>query len=344
MPPRTVLPNKFEKYFIIRPYDWHEVRIGYYHVSTIGAYNQNREQKEHSGPCLRDTFYGFIPVDKKKQSLNTQGNFKQGDFIHEKGEGIAKINDPFVFPEFPLQRLLAHGKQKIIILGSIDLPKQKQLTLDDNPINAIVINITDFKSASDYTFPYDNSEKNRNPTHFDQVNIYTYWLLNYYLNNKYITVEDITVAYVNKHELYTGEQKVKYNNDKALGIFVDFVSRAFELDTKLKRFMKIYDEWYDHHLEELKGNEKNTPETIQLKIDMIDCLPTKEPHKWCKFCDNRFRCRDNVIFDADVRVYSMEEIEIFYKNETGKSPTYRGKYSKTFDKFAYGFNRPKDEL
>jgi len=344
MPPRTLLPNKYLKYFIIKPYEWHQNKIGYYHVSQIGANNQRLEPKDHSGPCLRDTFYGFIPIDVKLQSLNTQGNFGVGNIFHPHVENIQKTNNPFNFPEFPLQKLLDHDGQKIIVLGSIDLPRQKILTFDDNADDPIPIHITDLKTASDYTFPYDNSVMNRNPTHFDQVYIYGYWLINYYLNSKYNKLIDLTVAYINKHEAYTGEQVEKYDNDHGVGIFIDFITRAFTLDTKLRRFMKIYSEWCDHCVEELKGNEKNTNLMLELKIQMNECLPTREPHKWCKFCDNRFRCRDNVVFDCDVRKYSVEEIEVFYKNETGKNAYWRGKHTKAFEKYAYGFKLEDNEL
>lgn len=340
-PPRTILPNKYKKYFIIRPYDWHQNKIGYYHVSQIGNNNQDLKQKEHSGPCLRDTFYGFIPIDVKIQSLITEGNFGVGHLFHGHIEIIQKTNDPFNFPEFPLQKLLDHDGQKIIILGSIDLPRQQILTFDDEAKDPIPIHITDLKTASEYTFPFDNSIMNRSPTHFTQVYIYGYWLMNYYLNQKYNELIDLTVAYINKHEAYTGEQRELYDNDAGMRIFIDFISRAFELDTCLKKFMEIYNEYSDYIKDHPAPGKNHIDE---YKISMNETLPVREPHKWCKYCDNRFRCRDNVIFDEDVRKYSIEEIEVFYKNETGKNAYWRGKHTKAFEKYSYGFRLEDNEL
>ncbi|KKK66584.1 hypothetical protein LCGC14_2962610, partial [marine sediment metagenome] len=81
-----------------------------------------------------------------------------------------------------------------------------------------------------------------------------------------------------------------------------------------------------------------------LKIKMNACLPRKEPHHWSKFSKYRFRSRDNVIFDEDVRTHSIEEIEGFYTKETGKKPYYRGKHTKAFESYAYGFKISGDEL
>ena len=342
-PPRTILPNKYLDYFVIRPYEWHQNKIGYYHVSQIGSSHVNLDPKKHSGPCLRDTFFVFIPIDKKKQSLLTTGNFEVGNIFHGHVEDIKKTNNPFHFPEFPLQRLMDRNGQKLIILGSIDLPRQKILTFKDNANKPIPIHITDLKTASEFTFPYDNSEDNQNPTHFDQVTIYGFWLMNYYLRRKYNRLVDLTVAYLNKHEAYTGEQVRKYNNEAAKVIFVDFIKRAFILDKKIRQFMKILNE-YENKLLEV-GPDKFTDEMREsYHIRLNECLPDREPHHWCKYCNNRFRCRDNVVYDCDVRKYSIEEIEVFYKNETGKNAIWRGKHTKAFDSYSYGFKVEGDEL
>ncbi len=338
MPPKTVLKNQYLKYFEPEKTEWHRNIIGEYHVSAIGSNQQSLKQNKHSGPCLRNTFYGYIPVDKKEQSLTTRGTFKMGIMMHKVVQMGAKDNRPCIV-EFPLARTFESGEDRITLFGSADL-----VEFDNIPEGGKVLYVTlvDLKSASDWTYPYQ--AESLNPTHRDQVVIYAYWLQNFVFNPKVMKISKIRVVYMNKQEAYCGEIDIPYDNDKAVGTWIDFISRAFELDTKLHRFMKIYNEWYLYHLDELKGLTKNPKLELELKMGMNNCLPTREPHHWCKFCDNRFRCRDNVVFDADVRKYSVEEIEVFYKNETGKNAIWRGKHTKAFDTYAYGFKLEGDEL
>ena len=338
MAPNTRLQNEYVKYFIIRERDWHEKKIGYYHVSVVGCNHQYLEPDKHSGPCLRAAFYEY--TSPKEQSLSTKGNFHVGNSVHSEVELKAKINDPFCFPEFPLQRLFEHKGHKIIALGSIDIPTQKELTLEDNAEDPILISVIDLKTASNWTFPFDESDIN--PTHFDQTKIYSFWLITYYLNRKYNKMDELTITYINKHEYYCGEQTQKYNNLEAKEIFTSFIKRCFKLDSRLKKFVKLKHNYDILFEDEPKPNEDRV---LELKLSINKCLPDAEPMHWCKFCDNRNRCRDNVYFDEDVRMYSIAEIEKLYENETGKKSYYRGKHTQAYNKFEYGFKvEAEDDL
>ena len=330
MPPRTRLPNKYEKYFEAKPTEWHRNIIGEYHVSAIGVNHRELEQNEHSGPNLRDTFYEY--ANPLPNSATTRGNFKMGNIMHKYVQKGAKANRPCIV-EFPLAKTFTSGNQTIKVFGSIDL-----IEFDKEPDKDGIATITlvDLKSASDYTYPF--GPEKLNPTHQDQVMIYAYWLQNWILNPKVMKISKIRIVYMNKHEAYCGEIDIPYDNDKMIGYWVDFISRCFELDTKLRRFTKIYVKYM-----EIMG--KSGFHNVQdLKIKMNACLPRKEPHHWSKFSKYRFRSRDNVIFDEDVRTHSIEEIEGFYTKETGKKPYYRGKHTKAFESYAYGFKISGDEL
>lgn len=311
----TSLPNKFEKYFIIKPKKWHGNIIGIYHPSSIGCTHTELNQDDHSGPCLRDTFYEY--VNPKEKSLTTRGNLEAGNIMHPIVERNAKKNDPFCFPEFPLQKLFKKGIMKIITHGSIDLPRQMRLTFLNEPEDPIYVNIGDIKTSSEYTFP--KTEEDQNPTHFDQTYIYAAWLQNFYLNSNYIKIKDLTIIYINKHNLYTGEQTIPYDNMKGLSKFLDFIDRCWTLHEALLKYMFNRMELFNHYQ------------------NISEILPPKEPHKWCKLSENLQRCRDNVIFEENIKSYTDEEIEEIYKTETGKSPKWRGDYSKTFLNFKAKF-------
>lgn len=324
MPPRTNLKNQYEKYFEAKPTEWHRNIIGEYHVSAVGVNHQDLEQNEHSGPCLRDTFYGYVnPI---KQKISTTGNFKVGNIFHKYVQDRAKANRPCIV-EFPLARSFSVGDQTIKVFGSVDIIEFDQIP-KENQIQTVTF--VDLKTASDYTFPYSSVELN--PTHRDQVMIYAYWLQNYIFDKKLIRISKIRVVYMNKHEGYCGEVDILYDNDKALHVWVDFIHRCFELHKKFNQFLDL-----------ITGNKEGYS-TIDQRILQNKCLPEKEPHHWCKFCDYRFRCRDDVIHDVDVRKYSTEEIEAFYTKETGKKPFYRNKHTKAFESYAYGFCIEDNEL
>ncbi len=328
MPPRTRLPNKYEKYFEAKPTEWHHNIIGEYHVSTIGVGHQDLEQNEHSGPDLRDTFYEYI--NPLPNNATTRGNFKMGNIIHTEIQAIARANRPCIV-EFPLAKTFINGDQRIKVFGSIDLIEYDDELAKNGIIQAITL--VDLKSASDYTYPY--GPENLNPTHRDQVMIYAYWLQNWILNPKVMRISKIRIVYVNKHEAYCGEVDIIYDNDKAVLIWVEFINRCFELNKQLWKYKKIEEEW--KHLE--SGNDG-----LDERIELNSCLPKSEPHHWSKFSKYRFRSRDNVIFDEDVRTHSIEEIEGFYTKATGKKPFYRGKHTKAFETYVYGFKLKGDEL
>ena len=163
-------------------------------------------------------------------------------------------------------------------------------------------------------------------------------------------MDELTITYINKHEYYCGEQTQKYNNLEAKAIFTSFIKRCFRLDLRLKKFVKLkshYDKLIKDCPKEMgfKKLELIEDEQLELKLKINKCLPDAEPMHWCKFCDNRHRCRDNVYFDEDVRIYSIAEIEKLYEKETGKKSYYRGKHTKAYEKFEYGFKlKPEDDL
>ncbi len=329
MPPRTRLTNKYEKYFEAKPTEWHRNIIGEYHVSAIGVGHQDLEQNEHSGPDLRDTFYEYI--NPLPDSALTRGNFKMGNIMHREVQTDAKANRPCIV-EYPLFRTFIRGDQRIKIFGSIDLIEYDNELAKNGIIQAITL--VDLKSASDWTYPY--GPENLNPTHRDQVIIYAYWLQNWVFNIKVMKISKIRVVYMNKHEAYCGEVNVIYDNDKALLIWIEFINRCFELDKKLHDYTKMYKN-YKISLDESNQMKTTKKQKTELRIELNGCLPQSEPHHWSKFSKYRFRSRDNVIFDEDVRTHSIEEIEGFYTEATGKKPLYRGKHTKAFETYAYGF-------
>ena len=109
--------------------------------------------------------------------------------------------------------------------------------------------------------------------------------------------------YVNKQNEYVGEQTEEYDNNKGLDRWLNFIQRCFQLHDYL-----------------IKGE-----------------LPPREPMKWCRYCKYGQRCRDNVIYDEDVKEYTNSEIEELYQQETGKSPIWRGNYTKAFMGFRSKF-------
>lgn len=260
-----------------------------------------------------------------------------GIIMHEYVQRGAKKNRPCIV-EFPLAKTFTSGDQTIKVFGSVDL-----IEFDEKPDKNGIATVTlvDLKSASDYTYPFGPDKLN--PTHRDQVMIYAYWLQNWILNPKVMRISKIRVVYMNKHEAYCGEIDIPYDNDKMVGYWVDFISRCFELDTKLIRYIKLSKIW-ENSLSEFNRIKFTKKMKTDLKIKMNGCLPRSEPHHWSKFSKYRFRSRDDVIFDEDVRTHSIEEIEGFYTEETGKKPFYRGKHTKAFESYAYGFKLKGDEL
>ena len=70
-------PEKFND-----PIDWHAKRVGVYHVSVIGCNHKDLEPDDHSGPCLREAYWGY--VNPRPPTVETIGNFEEG-IDHHKG-------------------------------------------------------------------------------------------------------------------------------------------------------------------------------------------------------------------------------------------------------------------
>ena len=217
--------------------------------------------------------------------------------MHSEVQRIYVINHHGAIAECPLGRRIIYGDLEFIILGSIDITDSE---FSDKPL-VNWIDVIDFKSASDWTFPKDIDDKN--PTHFDQTKIYTFILFTFTLNSTYNKIRDIKVVYMGKHNLYTGEQIIKFNMAECASKYSSFIQRCSKLHMAL----------------------------IQKK------LPDKEPMKWCSMCDYRSRCEANVISMEDVPSLMIKEVRNLYSKETGKSPMWRGKETKGFEKFKYRF-------
>lgn len=230
--------NLYRKYWIETPVPTHEYMIGIYHVSQIGNSHQDLDSDEHSGPCLRQGYWQYLePIELTEGTL---GNFHMGRLLHRNVQEIMKINNPATINEFPLR----YWTNDIIISGSIDT-----VVFSKNKISII-----DFKSASQYTLPKGKYDKN--PTHFTQVYLYAYLLS--LMFGSHIKIKDVSLIYINKHNLATYEQTEKYDSEKGEAIFKDFLERCFYLDGCLKHKQ----------------------------------VPVPEPMKWCKYCDYRGKCKE----------------------------------------------------
>jgi hypothetical protein len=235
------MDNLYEEFWIEEPKKTHEYEIGTYHVSQVGVNHSDLEYDEHSGPCLRQGFLEY--KEPKEQSNGTIGNFHIGNILHAEVQRIAKINNPAVINEFPLRMWI---RDNLIISGSVDTV----IFAKDG------VSVIDFKTASNYTLPKGDFDKN--PTHFAQVYIYAHILHNHVFCSGW-NVKDVSVAYINKHNLETFRQTEKFDGDKSLDLFNDFVERCMYLDTCLKN----------------------------------DDLPVPEPMKWCKYCKYLDFCVDD---------------------------------------------------
>ncbi len=229
--------NHYNEFWINKPKAVHEYEIGTYHVSQVGNSHSDMEDNEHSGPCLRQGYYQYLnPAERRDETI---GNFHIGNILHEKIQEILKLNNPAVINEFPLRIWL----DDIIISGSVDSVSFSKKG----------IHIIDFKTASQYTLPKGKYDKN--VTHFTQVYIYA-GLLSQVVK---LPIVDISIVYINKHNLATFKQTEKYNKDKALEIYEDFIERCFYLHNCLTKKE----------------------------------LPIAEPMKWCKYCDYKEICKED---------------------------------------------------
>lgn len=233
------MDNLYNKYWIENPKEVHEYKIGTYHVSQVGSAHPDLEANEHSGPCLRQGYWQYL--EPKAFPIGTIGNFHMGNIIHEHLQRILKINNPATISEFPLRMWIYDN---MIISGSVDI-----VLFDKEGAHVI-----DIKSASRYTLPRGKYDKN--PTHFAQVNIYAH-ILDRHVFGESIPIKDISILYVNKHNLATFKQTEKFNAEKAEETFNDFVERCAYLNKCLE-------------------NKE---------------VPVAEPMKWCKYCDYKEKCK-----------------------------------------------------
>ena len=231
------MKNLYNKYWIEEPKKAHEYKIGTYHVSQIGNSHGDLEPAEHSGPCLRQGYFEYL--DPTEFGDGTKGNFHLGNILHEEAQKIMKINNPAVVNEFPVRMWIFDD---MILSGSID----------SVVFTKKGIHIIDFKTASQYTLPKGRYDKNI--THFTQVNIYAH-MLGSLLD---IPIIDISLVYINKHNLATFKQTEKFKGEKALEIFNDFVERCAYLN----------------------------------KCLLNKEVPIAEPMKWCKYCRYRGKCEE----------------------------------------------------
>lgn len=246
------IENKYMDYYINKEKDWHEKKVGFYHVSGVGNNHPKLESHEHSGPCLRDTTYGYLaPLP---QTLSTMGVFKCGDIHHAYIQKQYKKNHPLSNIEFGLQDILKKGKAKIYSLGSIDILDQKWL-FEEKDDGLIHLKILDIKSASQYTFP--KNKYDHKPTHFNQTYIYAETLMSRYMDREKVVLDDMTIIYVDKNRVNIAELPIEYKESTGLKKYINYKNRCWKIHGCIKK----------------------------------KTLPEPEPHKWCKYCDNRFRCQ-----------------------------------------------------
>ncbi len=261
---KSKLENEYRKYWKAKPREWHENKIGIYHVSSIGCNHQDLDPDNHSGPCLRSTYWDY--VDPIPNSDETDGNLEEGNRHHKDLQKIIKEWKPNSIIEYPvavelireLDELGEDGElqeEKILFVGSIDI-LYKHLFDDEINYNVKSWSIWDIKTASSYTLPRGKYDKN--PTHFDQTEIYGYIVLAFDLDEHKNKIKRKKIIYIDKHNLGTYTQREKFNVIEAEEKYQDAVERC----------------WYIH-----------------------DCLtkgevPAPEPMHWCKYCKYLDRCME----------------------------------------------------
>ena len=255
----TKIKNEFQKYWHPEKFkklpDWHERTIGIYHISTIGCSHQDIDWDEHSGPCLRETFFEYTDIIPDSDS--TEGNYEQGKDIHKGLQKIIKAWKPNTIIEYPLAQLFEKDGMKILLVGSIDiLYKHLYNLLKDTSTSIKKISIWDIKSTSEYTIPKGRYDKN--PTHFDQVDLYGIFILLFEFDQDKYEIKRVKIIYVDKHNKGTYIQRKKFNMNRSMNKLGDCVARAFYLHSCLLK------------------NE----------------VPVPEPHKWCKYCKYLVRCQE----------------------------------------------------
>lgn len=259
------MKNLFEEYFIDKDIDWHDYEIGEYHVTGIGISYPDLPSSEHYGPCLRKTYWEYN--DPLPDSIDSEGEFKMGDLLHEEIQKIRKSNKPSIVPEFPLLLPLERKGEVIWVMGSVDLlefnRKEKKITML----------VSDIKTASPYTFP--SSKYQFNPTYITQIYIYTYILTEKVFKESYVEKpEKMEILYIKKASpaLQVGKQTKIYDEKEAEKIYKRFKERCWFLHKCLKK----------------------------------EQVPLPEPHRWCKYCKYYDRCKDDLIYDKEERCYERK--------------------------------------
>jgi hypothetical protein len=286
------MENEFRKYWHPEFREWHENKIGTYHVSSVGLNHQDLEPEEHSGPCIRETWYEYTdPIPDRDETV---GNFEMGNDIHKPLQEIIKKWKPHVIVEKPLKKIINNKGRMIKAVGSIDIEYQHNCAKTDT--EKVKISIWDIKSASKFTLP--SGKYDRSPTHFSQVSIYAVMDDFFSLHPDWNIVVRVKIIYVSKHNKATFTQRQKYQSELADEIWDEFCSRVCYLDDCL----------------------------------VEDILPEREPHKWCLkgYCKYKNRCRADVKHDAEVPKYDEDEMQKMFKEETGKNAIYHGKITKGY--------------
>lgn len=296
------MKNNFEKYWVIREPNWHEYKSRVYHVSSIGNSYPDLSPDEHYGPDLLSTFFDY--VNKKEHDLNSKGNLNMGNLIHKEVQKIYRKNHPFAVTEFALQRLIKNpiNKRNILLLGSIDIPEQVPLKLDDDPDDKITVNVLDVKSASKYTLPHGKHDKN--PTYFTQLRIYAYWLSHFYLNPEYIKIGKLKLVYVNKHNCETiDDVEEQYEDELCSNAWYCFVERACKLDESIRKFY-LY---------------KNADLPEKQFFELVNRIaPKHEPHRWTKYNKYLPRIEGGVFDEKCLPKMTEKELQVKYEKETGR--------------------------
>lgn len=247
----TKLPNKFleiwhPELFGVKP-DWHENKIGVYHISAVGVNHQDLGYDEHSGPCLRNLYREY--TDPIPDSPSTMGNFEMGEDLHRALQKIVKEWEPNTIIEKPLAKIFTRDERSILLVGSIDIEYFQMFNLKKATSETKrKVEIWDIKSASSYTLPRGRYDKN--PTHFDQTKVYGGFDILFGLNTEHCEMVRVKIIYIDKHNKATYIQREKFIPEEAIEMVGDCVDRAFYLDSCL----------------------------------LNKQIPVPEPMKWCKYC------------------------------------------------------------
>lgn len=201
------MSNKYKKYFIEdEEKEWHNYKVGTYHISAVGNSHKELSPQEHYGPCLRSTFWNYKdPAERDEKSI---GNLRMGNILHGIAQEIYKKNRPNSIIEFPI--VIKMGE--ITIKGSVDI-----IDFGDKAV-------VDLKTASLFTFP--SSEYDYNQTYLTQVRLYGAFLQYNIFDNEYFEIETLRIVYIKKHNLETLEMDINYDGEEIAKAYADFVERV----------------------------------------------------------------------------------------------------------------------